>query len=248
MPLGFLILALDIYCAVHCLKNCRTRSWLFIILFFPMAGSLVYFFVEIFPELKAQQGRSPLLRQSAVRKGSAKEIDYLKDELQLCKTVKNRELLADAYARQGRYAEAIIEYEVCLDGFHAKDTGLLYKYAEACFAQEDYRRCLELIGKYQQQTQSRHAESQLLTARCHEFLQEYAQARQIYQVLGRGHLSLDAKGHYARFLIEQGEPASAAPLLEEILVSAKRLSRPLQRQHKDVIAFAKQQASHVLRG
>jgi len=248
MPVGLLILALDIYCAVHCLKNCRTRSWLFIILFFPMVGSLVYFFVEIFPDLQARQRRSPLVRESSVRKGSAKEIEHLKDELKLCNTVKNRELLADAYARQGRYADAIAEYEACLEGFHAKDTGLLYKYAEASFAQGDHRRCWELINQYQQQTQSRHAESQLLKARCHEFLQEYDQARQIYQILGRGHLSLDAKGHYARFLIEQGEPAAAAPLLEEILVSAKRMSRPLQKQHKDVIAFAKQQASQVLRG
>ncbi len=46
------VIAFDIALAVHVARTGRPLTWIFIILFFPVAGGLVYLFAEIIPELE----------------------------------------------------------------------------------------------------------------------------------------------------------------------------------------------------
>lgn len=49
--LWVLLPAVQVFFAVHAYRNGKT-GWIFIILFFPMAGVLIYFFAEYLPDLR----------------------------------------------------------------------------------------------------------------------------------------------------------------------------------------------------
>jgi hypothetical protein len=49
---SIVLLALQVALAVHAVKSGRNMMWLFIILFFPLVGSLVYLFAEVIPEME----------------------------------------------------------------------------------------------------------------------------------------------------------------------------------------------------
>ena len=55
--LGLLVLAAQIGCIVHVLRNGRNTMWIMLILFAPGIGSAVYFVIEVWPDLRA--GRQP---------------------------------------------------------------------------------------------------------------------------------------------------------------------------------------------
>ena len=61
MPFGLLIIAVQIAFAVHVIRTGRQIFWIFLIVFVPLIGCLVYFFAEIMPEL----GNSRTARRAA---------------------------------------------------------------------------------------------------------------------------------------------------------------------------------------
>ena len=48
--LGIVTVALQIALAVHVVQTRRTLTWIFIILIFPLIGSLIYIIAELIPE------------------------------------------------------------------------------------------------------------------------------------------------------------------------------------------------------
>jgi hypothetical protein len=50
--IGIVSLILQVALAVHVVRTGRSMMWLFIILFFPVVGSLIYLFAEVIPEME----------------------------------------------------------------------------------------------------------------------------------------------------------------------------------------------------
>ena len=118
-----LVPVLAVICAVHVLRTGRPIWWLFVILFFPFMGSLVYFFVEFLPAVRSGRGRS-VAKEVARKLNPGAEIKRLEDVAALTPTVNNRMELARAYLAAGRTGEAILTYESCAQGIHADDPRL----------------------------------------------------------------------------------------------------------------------------
>ncbi len=52
---GFLVIGMQILCAIHAVRNKRD-NWIYIIIFFPGLGCVIYFFAEILPSLGGDPG------------------------------------------------------------------------------------------------------------------------------------------------------------------------------------------------
>ena len=85
MPLfGILELIVQVYFAIHAGKTGR-YGWIFIILFFPLVGSIIYFFVEYLPEMRTlSKIKNPSIS------GKPKNIRVLQRELEITYSIKNR--------------------------------------------------------------------------------------------------------------------------------------------------------------
>jgi len=69
MPaLGLLTLAVQMLCAVHVVRTGRPYWWIFLIVFVPLVGMLVYLVAELLPDLldsrRARRAASGVVRRS----------------------------------------------------------------------------------------------------------------------------------------------------------------------------------------
>ena len=144
MPiLAVLELIAQIYLAVHAGRTGR-YWWIFIILFFPLVGSIIYFFVEYLPEIntmsKINKTRIP---------DKPKDIRLLQRELEITDSVQNRLNLAEAYFHQNQYQESIELLEKCLTGIYADDLHIIGGLCHSHFRNGTYDKSIEYLNRYE---------------------------------------------------------------------------------------------------
>src|SRR4029078_13192941 len=101
-------------CILHVMRGNRNMTWIWLILIFPIGGPLIYFIVEILPDLKCR-GRGPTggVLNLRLPQNPTKVIARLTEELEFTNTVEKRVQLAHAYAAAGRFPEAIETISAC---------------------------------------------------------------------------------------------------------------------------------------
>lgn len=239
--LGIVELIAQIYCIVHCIRERRSGWWILFILFVPLIGAGVYFFVEIFPELSSGgRYRNGTANANPLRyRPPAQKVSQLRESIVFSDTVTNRENLADELSRQGEYAEAVEVYQSCLKGLSANDVGILYKLAEAAFATEDYETSLEAVHKVRALSDHRAAKTRLLLARNHAALGNLDKAEEAFQQALERHSDIEIRYRYAEFLYEHQRGPEAMALLEEITEMVDRLPRHALKLNQEWINRAK---------
>ncbi len=239
---ALLELAAKVACIVHVIRQGRSLAWIWLILLFPIGGPLIYFFVEIWPDL----GRGGAGRRFSFRlpQNPARTIARLTEELEYSSTVEKRVQLARAYAAAGRHPEAVDTIRACLTGVFKDDPPLTFELAEICLGAGLYQESLNALAVLDRLKfkGSRH-ERGVLAARCHEKLGDIAAAKAAYEEAFSTAVGEEARCRYAQLLAAAGESAKARALFEEIGRNAKhgggnyrRLNRPWINQAKDGLA------------
>src|ERR1700742_66789 len=117
-------LLLGIALCVHVVRTNQPLYWIFLILFVPVLGSLVYFIAIVLPELTGgtRAKRMGMAARDALDPG--REYRQAKAATDETPTVHNQMRLAAAAAHQGRWDEAEQLYGAALTGIHADDPAL----------------------------------------------------------------------------------------------------------------------------
>ena len=112
MPLLFFAtIALQVACAVHCARTGRSGTWVMIILFLPVVGSLAYVVMEVLPGSGVTQTAGKAKAKVAAKLDPDKPIRLAREGLETADTAANRVALANALAERGLWDEAIPHYE-----------------------------------------------------------------------------------------------------------------------------------------
>jgi len=236
----FVIPVLQVIFAIHVLRTGRPVWWLFVILFFPFVGSLIYFFVEFLPAVRGGRGRS-VAKEVARKLNPGAEIKRLEDVAALTPTVNNRMELARAYLRAGRTGEAILTYESCAQGIHADDPRLLYETSIAYFQAERFTEARATYERLRKQGTTLTPEQQLLGARIYDESGDVEAALAAYAALaGRG-AGEEGRTRYALLLKKVGRDDEAYALFDQIVRHARLSSSHYRREEKEWIEIAKRE-------
>ncbi len=243
-----LLLALQIYCGIHAYRRGHDR-WLWMIILVPGVGSLIYFLAEILPSLRLRVrfgGRGggggavaehPLEIIPFFR---ARHLRSLEDEVAFAETVDNRTKLAEAYARAGRFDDAVEQYEHCLTGPLAQDTDLLFALARAHQARGDFAAMLAVIERIRlKDTDAFNGERRLLQAIALEGSERLEDAAVIYQDLLAGWPGDEVRARLAALLDRTGDTNGARELYRSIRAGLRRSSGYYRQQNQEWIAQAK---------
>ncbi len=236
-----IVVGLQVLCAVHALRNGRPYWWLLFIIFLPVVGCLVYFFVEMLPELR---GSGTFRRaggdlRSLVDPGW--NVRRLEEQLRMSDTFKNRQLLGQAYAEAGHYDEAIGLFQRCLDGVYKDDAPTLFDLAKVYFAKGDYPRARETLVRLEAASATFQAsERQLLLAKSAEAQGETETALRLYAVLSKQYAGEEARCRYAMLLKKTGQADKAREVFQEILLNARWSPGYYRRTQREWISIAKQ--------
>src|SRR4051812_48852532 len=236
--IGLLTLVLWIVCIVHAVRTGRIFPWIFLIVFLPLIGSAIYFFVEILPDLRSSR------RTRAVTQGVSKLADPNRDfraakrDVELVGSADAKKRLAEEYMAREAYADAVDLYRSALTGAHADDPALLYGLARAQLAQGDgagAQASLEALRKADPKAPS--ADAHLAYARALELQGKDAEALTEYAKLVRYFPGEEARARYALLLQKTGQREKAQELFGEILKltdGAPKHYRAAQKEWSDV--------------
>ncbi|HTQ14119.1 MAG TPA: tetratricopeptide repeat protein [Rhizomicrobium sp.] len=126
-------IALIAVCVIHAVRTNRIFPWIYVIVFLPGLGSLIYFFMEMLPDLMGSY------RVRRAGQGLVRAIDQGRDYRQalraadLVGSVDSKRELAEQYAARGQMGEAVALYKDIIQGQFADDAKLLMGLARAQF-------------------------------------------------------------------------------------------------------------------
>ncbi|MEM9622918.1 MAG: hypothetical protein AAF993_14800 [Pseudomonadota bacterium] len=240
------------FLAWHCVKTGRSKIWVYVIMFLPTIGSILYVITQLLPSLRAsadnqsQQHPEDPFAKRAVAVRDVAELRQSKTKLltadqALPETLHCREQLADECMSRELYGDAEELYLSCLQGTHAQDPTIQLKLAQALFEQSLFARVrLQLEQLIEQNPEFRSPQGHLLYARALEALGDRAVVEE-YEALLQNYPGEEARVRYGLYLLARGDVARAESLFTEC-VSRSRKAPPHYRQSQaEWIALAREQ-------
>jgi hypothetical protein len=220
VALTAIIQALFVY---HVYRSGRPYWWALVILSFPIAGCVIYYLLEIFPDSREHRSARRAAAKVAQAFNPTGDLQRRLEALAVCPSVANRIAAADEFMRCGIFGEAVRLYQEALIGPHADDPALLVGLARAHVNNGTYgeaRRVLEQLRGVD--ARYRPEEARLLFARTLEGLGDTDAALSEYEALAPVYVGLEAKCRYAMLLKQLGFSVQANSVFKEMLEHAKR--------------------------
>lgn len=239
---GLVILLVQIGIAVHALRTGRPLWWLAVILFFPLLGALIYFLVEILPELRASRairGFGGDIVKSVVPNA---ELHRRAEELAVCGSVQNKLALALECASRGHFDEAIKLYESAREGPFAEAPDLLLGLARVRFHNGEPQAARLLL----EQIAAAHPDYYpqdvaILKARAADAAGDPETAlHELAAMLDRS-VGLEARFRYGEILARIGKTQEARSELKNVVTHARKFrigptERPWARRSRQLLA------------
>lgn len=237
----FLLISIQVVCVVHVIKRGRPFWWLWLIILVPFIGCLVYFIVELLPDMQRSGAVRGLGSDIASIVDPTRNLRKLEEELQISDTIKNRQGLARGYLNAGRHQEAIDLYQSCLTGIYQDDPGMMLELSLALFLNGACAEAKETLQRLRADNPAfRASEQQLLFARTLEQLGELDDALEEYASLAKRYSGAEAQCRYALLLKRTGQAEKARAEFNDILVFANRSPAYYRKAQRQWIRIAKE--------
>ncbi|HEY2179970.1 MAG TPA: tetratricopeptide repeat protein [Caulobacteraceae bacterium] len=212
-----LSLIFSVAMCVHVVRTGQPIFWLWIILFIPWLGGLVYLIAVVLPGL----GQGPAARRLAAGARAAvdptREYRAARAACEETPTVHNRMRLAKAAAELGRWDEAQYLYGEAAQGIHADDPALLLGRAVALIELGRHDEALTLLDRLGEDGErGRTPPAALALGRAYEGLGRVREADVAYEWAAGRLPGLEGVGRYAAFLARHGRRAEAQEAIAEM--------------------------------
>ncbi|HEY5927868.1 MAG TPA: tetratricopeptide repeat protein [Kofleriaceae bacterium] len=235
---GIAIVIFQIICIVHAVRTDRT-SWIWIILFFPLIGSVIYLASEVRFSGRAGAGRK-LAGQLVDVVQPSRKLQALRAEVEACSSVENRLALAEECVRHKLYDEALQLYDSASTGVHKNDPAVLKMRAVVQFEMgkhADARATLEQL--FESNPRERSPGVRLLFARIVEAQGDTAETLEAYEAASPGSLGDEARCRYAGALERAGRRDEAFAIYTRIVKESARGDARYRRDNREWIQIAK---------
>jgi hypothetical protein len=239
-PLSLIPLALIVICVVHAVKRGNVFPWIYIIIFLPAIGSLIYIGMEIIPELMRSRSARNLASGAKAVADPNRSFREAQRNAELSGSVDARRRLADEHIKRGEYGEAVALYKSMLVGQFAEDTTLLHGYARAQFASGDAAGAQATLDELQRvDPKFSSADAHLLYARALEKQGKNGEAIEEYKRLVRYFSGEEARARYAALLEKTGAHESAREVYDEIVRSLENAAPRYRAAQREWGEFAR---------
>ena len=246
MPALSLALVLQIIAAVHVFRTGRDQRWLFLIIFVPGLGAIVYFIVEVLPSFQNSPGARRALKraQNAINPGRDLREGTLNYERS--QNVETASKLADELSKAGRHAEAIQVCNAARTGLFEDDPKILLALARAQFAAADHTGAIATLDYLREKNPGfRSADAHLVYARALEESGATQRALDEYVALGNYYPGAEARVRQAMLHKKLGEHARAAELFAGLLKDARLAPKHFRTSQREWIELAERESRDV---
>lgn len=231
---GSAIVIFQIICIVHAVRT-RNTGWIWIILFFPFIGCIVYLATEV---RGVGRGGRKLAGQIVDVALPTRKLEALRAQLEHAPTVENRLALAEECVRHKRYDEALELYAT--SGVHKDDPEILKRRAAVQFEMgkpADAKATLEHL--FEIKPRERTAAMRLLYARVIETEGDAAATVAAFEAALPGALGDEARCRHAGALAQAGRHDDAIALYTRIVKDSAHSDSRYRRENREWIQTAK---------
>lgn len=215
----YITVAIQVFCGIHCLKRGK-QGWLWIIIFLPMVGSLIYFFMEILPSSRIS---APRVDVAAIVNPGGK-IKKLEENLRFTDTFNNRVLLADAYMESGQTEKAVELYESSRTGAFSENEHVLAQLIIAYYKLQRYADAINIAGKLYRQPQFIRSQAHLFYALSLENAGQPDKAEAEFKAMQGRYSYYEQRYQYGMFLRRAGRNEDAEKVFMTMLEEEAHLS------------------------
>ena len=236
------ILLLQAFCLYHAYRNNTHQKWLWLIIFIPLIGCLIY----LYDTFASRRNLEDVQEGVKTMVNSNYQINKLEKEIKYAPTVSNKVKLADAYVQHQRYAEAIPLYQSCLQGLYVDDPYLIKKLLQALYLNKDYPAAIECSQKLLQEKSFLQDEARIAFAWSLFHVGNLEEAESNFNAMDLQFTNFPHRVEFCKFLIETKRENEAKEKLEVLMdeiehMSAfeQKLKRPILRQIKQILGGLK---------
>lgn len=224
----YFVVPIQILFILHALKTDRRQS-LYLLIFLPLIGAIIYFITEIWPEIKRGTFTDNFQRYFFPKQ----KIKEWQRRVQISQSVTNNLGLANAYAEQGQYEKAIELAKGCLKGLYEDDPAIHLQLARYYFHNKQHKESLEHFDRLNSINKNMFSvvEDDLMYVRAQEGTGQIEKADEGYKRVIRIHHSLEARYYYGIFLKMQSKKNEAREQFQAIREEIKLLPRYLRRRY-----------------
>ncbi len=216
----YIVLALQAICAIHCVRRGNQNKWLWLIIFLPLIGCIIYIFTEMLNKRdisSVQSNIGKIINPS----GRIKELER---RLQFSDTFDNRVALGDAYLEAGNAEQAISYYESSLTGIFIDNEYVISRLVIAYYNTEQYENILKIVPKVIRSADFIKSRAHLLYALALEKAGNNAEAEKEFKTMQGRYSNFEARYHYGMFLQKAGREQEAHTIFADIVQESANIS------------------------
>lgn len=235
--LYYIPIALQVVCVLHCLRRGNENKWIWIIIFLPVIGCIIYFFSEILTGREIDQVTSGM--GSVFNPGGS--VRKLEEQLRFSDTFHNRVALADAYLATGNTESAIALYEQSLTGVFTENEHVLKQLIIAYAKVNRYTDIIPLAKRMYASPQFARSRIHMLYAMALEHTGNPSLAEKEFKTMNSRFAYFEARYQYALFLLRAARDEEAKDILDAMIHEGGHLSSRERRANQLWINKAKEE-------
>ncbi len=229
-------LIVAIFFAVHAVRTGRPMYWLMILFAFPLLGSIVYFAAVFLPHSRLER-QARLAGHALQRKlDPGRDVREARAAFDLTPTAHNQMRLAAALLESGQTAEAVAQYDACLQGPFANDPEVILGAARAKAAHGQPEAAIALLVPLQQkQPGFRPEDIGLVLGRAYTAIGRQAEAGAQFAAVAERFGSIEARVELALWALANGDEAVAQRELKEIEHARRHMTKYTLDLHRELL-------------
>lgn len=216
----YVVIGLQAICVIHALRRNLHQKWIWLIVFLPAIGSLIYIFTEMFNRRDVQNVQTNL--SNVLNPGG--QISKLEERLRFSDTFNNRISLADAYLSNGQTEKAVKLYESSLTGAFVENEHVRGQLVLAYFSMKRYEDVVSIASKIVQLPQFTRSKVHIHYALSLAYCGEEEKAEKEFKLMNGQFANYEARYNYGIFLEMAGRKEEAIQQFNQLLQESTHLS------------------------
>lgn len=232
----YLILALQAFCVYHVFKNKREYYWIFLILFLPVIGCIIYLITQVYNKKDA----ATIQNEITTMINPSKRIHDLQKQLAFSDTFQNRVNLADAYFEMKDYKNAASQYEEAIETSFQNDEYVLKQLINTYANLEDFDKVIAYTQRIKDKSKLRGTREQFLYGMALYKKELFEEAKIQLEQINISSSNYEERVAYAKLLLDSNKKDEAKEILEEIYEESKHMISNNKRKYRSLIQEVKQ--------
>lgn len=227
----YLIIALQVYCMYHLIKNERNYYWIFLIIFLPVVGCIVYLITQVYNKRDVEKIHEELTTII----NPTKKIKKLEQTLEFSETFQNRINLADAYYENKDFTNAIIHYEIVLEKNYQDDPFILIQLVKCYYFLEDYDKVVDYGKKVKDKSDFKGTRAEFFFGLALDKIGQTETARLHLQSIDQRYSNYEERLILAKLFLKKNKRDAAIDLLNEIYTESQHMTSANRKKYRATI-------------